>query len=124
MTTDTEWKLLFYQTASGASPVREFLRSLDKTTRVRFGWSLEQLRLRNTQAQPPLVKHIEGKLWELREESSTNIYRIFYCLYEGQRILVLHGFAKKTQKTPRREIEIALQRLADFRQRKGGELYD
>ena len=124
MAAHTGWKLLFYQTEDGTSPVREFLRTLDKTTRVRFGWSLEQLRLRNVHARPPLVKHIEGKIWELREESSTNIFRIFYCLYEGQRILLLHGFAKKTQKTPQREIVIAAQRLADFRKRKGGEFYE
>jgi len=119
MAQEANWKILFYRTASGDYPVREFLRSLDKKTRVRFGWSIEQLRLRNTQARPPLVKHLEGKIWELREESDTNIYRILYAFYPGRRIVLLHGFMKKTQKTPRKEIEIAEQRLAEFTARKG-----
>jgi len=101
----------FYIAENGASPVREFLAGLDAKTQARFVWSLEQLRLRNVQARPPLVRHLEDKLWELREESSTNIYRLLYIFFTGQRIVILHGFQKKTQRTPRREIETALARL-------------
>lgn len=100
--------------------MREFLRSLDWKTRARFDWSIEQLRIRNVQARPPLVRHLVGKIWELREESQTNIYRLLYCLLGGRRILILHGFQKKTQKTPRREIEIAERRLDDFLRQEGG----
>ncbi len=82
---------------------------------------MEQLRVRNVQARYPLVRHIEGDLWELREESRTNIYRVLYCFASGRRIVFLHGFQKKTQKTPRREIELAGQRLAHFLAREGGE---
>lgn len=116
-----EWQVLFYRTADGDSPVREFLESLDEKTRVRFAWSIEQLRVRNAQARPPLVKHLEGKIWELREESSTKVYRLLYFFYTGQKIVFLHGFQKKTQKTPRREIETAQKRLNDFLARKGDE---
>ena len=59
-------------------PVREFLKGLDQRTYARFLWSLEQLEQRNVQAREPLVRHVEGKIWELREESNTNIYRILY----------------------------------------------
>ena len=114
---------MLYRTAQGESPVRAFLEGLDEKTRTRFAWSIEQLRVRNTQARAPLVKHLEGKLWELREESQKTIYRIVYCFYTGRRIVLLHGFAKKTQKTPRREIVTAQRRLEDFIQRKGGEPY-
>ncbi len=68
-----EWRLEFYKGESGASPVEEFLDSLDLRTRARFRWSMEQLRARNIRAREPLVRHIEGGLWELREESRTNI---------------------------------------------------
>ncbi len=87
---------------------------MDKKTQVRFAWSIEQLRLRNVQARKPLVDHIEGKIWELREESQTNIYRLLYFLASGRRIVFLHGFQKKTQRTPRRDIDIAQQRLDEF----------
>jgi len=55
----------------------------------------------------------------LREESNTNIYRIFYVFFTGKRIILLHGFTKKTQKTPRREIELALQYLSRYEAMKG-----
>ncbi len=93
---------------------------LDPKTQGRFTWSLEQLRIRNVRAREPLVRHIEHKLWELREESSANIYRLLYVFITGRQIVVLHGFQKKTPRTPRGEIDIAITRLEDFL-RRGGE---
>ena len=114
MVEEIVWSVVFSTEDNGTCPVREFLVTLDTKTQVRFAWSIEQLRLRNVAAREPLVRHLEGKLWELREESSTNIYRLVYFFFSGQRIVFLHGFQKKTEKTPRREIEIALQRLHNF----------
>ena len=83
----------------GDEPVREFLESFDLRTQARFAWSIEQLRIRNVQAREPLVRHLEEKLWELRWENRTNIYRLFYSFLPGRRILLfVHGFQKKTQK--------------------------
>ena len=121
MSEQAEWKVLFYHTPGGTSPVEEFLESLDEKTQTRFAWAIEQLRVRNTQAGEPLVRHIEGKIWELRRESNTNIYRLFYFFSTERRIVFLHGFQKKTKKTPGREIDIALARLEDYIKRKGGE---
>jgi phage-related protein len=60
-------------------------------------------------------------LWELREESQTNIYRIVYVFYTGRRVVFLHGFQKKSQKTPSRELATA-RRYQDFlRQEQQGE---
>lgn len=119
MTYADDWTVDFYVTEAGDEPVAEFLRSLDQRTQVRFDWSIEQLRLRNIQAREPLVKHLEGKLWELRRERGTNIYRMLYVLLSNRRILFLHGFQKRTRKTPRGEIEIAMRRLADITDREG-----
>lgn len=114
-----EWAVEFYLDARSSSPVEEFLDSLDSKTRARFRWSLEQLRLRNIQAREPLVRHVEGDLWELREESRSNIYRIIYFFFTGRRIVLLHGFQKKTQRMPARELEVARRRHADFLERIG-----
>jgi len=111
------WTIVFYTEDDDSSPVQEFLMSLDIKTQARFVWSIEQLRVRNVMAREPLVRHLEGNLWELREESSTNIYRLIYFFFSGQRIVFLHGFQKKTQKTPRHEIEIALRCLDNFMKR-------
>ena len=118
--TDGEWSVVFYIEESGKSPVREFLVSLDARTQARFLASIEQLRVRNVSAQEPLVRHLEDKLWELREESRGNIYRLLYFFFSGRRIVFLHGFQKKTQKTPRREIEIAGRRMRTIIEREGG----
>jgi len=117
-----DWSIVFYVDEQGHSPVREFLEGLDTKTQARFNWSLEQLRVRNVQAREPLARHLEGKLWELREESSTNIYRLLYFFFSGRRIVFVHGFQKKTQKTPRREIETAQARLEQVTKREGGDL--
>jgi phage-related protein len=114
MVDDNEWVVVFFVDEKGYSPIQEFLQGLDIKTQARFAWSIEQLRKRNVRAKEPLVRHLDDKLWELREESSTNIYRLLYFFFSGKRIVFLHGFQKKTQKTPRREIEIALQRLNSF----------
>ncbi len=115
------WSIIFYIEEDGKSPVREFLESLDSRTQARLRWSVEQLKMRNVQAHEPLVRHLEGKIWELREESQTNIFRLLYFFYTGRRIVFLHGFQKKTPKTPRREIEIAQKRMQIFIDRQGGE---
>lgn len=111
---NSDWTVEYYVDDTGQSPVGEFIRSLDNKTFSRFEWSLEQLRIRNTQAREPLVRHITGKIWELREESNTNIYRLLYFFASGHRIILLHGFAKKKQKLPGKELEVAKRRLARF----------
>lgn len=115
-----EWSVVFYRDEHGNSPVYEFLRSLDADAQASIGWAFEQLRVRNVQAREPLVPHLEGKLWELRRESKTNIYRFVYFFFTGRRIVLIHGFQKKTQKTPRQEIAIAHARYTAFMQREGG----
>lgn len=115
-----EWAIEYYVDDSGHVPVREFLAGLDQRAYTRFQWSLEQLRVRNVTAREPLVRHLAGRIWELREESQTNIYRILYFFFTGRRIILLHGFQKKTRKLPGKELEIAERRLAHFLQREGG----
>ncbi len=114
-----EWTTEFYLEDNGDSPVEEFLDRLDVKTRARFRWSMEELKRRNIQARAPLVRHLEGDLWELRETSRGNIYRIVYFFFTGRRIVFLHAFQKKTQKTPRREVEAARARYRRFLTREG-----
>jgi phage-related protein len=115
------WSIVFYTDGRGGEPIRAFLQSLDLRTQVRFDWSIEQLRLRNIQAREPLVKHLDGPIWELRRESTTNIFRLLYATLPRRRILFLHGFQKKTQQTPPREIALAQRRLTEFLSREGGD---
>jgi phage-related protein len=59
----------------------------------------------------PHVRHLEGKLWEMRMKGRDGIARAVYVACTGQRLTVLHVFIKKTQKTPRRALETARARL-------------
>jgi phage-related protein len=61
----------------------------------------------------PHVKHLEGKLWELRLAGRNGIARALYVTAVGRRVVVVRAFVKKTQKTPRSEIELALQRAKE-----------
>ena len=121
MSDQPTWTIEFYLDEQGHSPVRAFLSTLDRKTQARFDWSIEQLQILNVHAREPLVKHLDGKLWELRRASDGNIYRIVYFFFSGRKIVFVHGFQKKSQKTPRRELEIAQSRMADYLRRKGEE---
>ena len=62
---------------------------------------------------PKAAKHISGELWELRIKGKDGIVRAFYVTRSGQRLLIVRVFVKKTQKTPPREIRLALQRAEE-----------
>jgi phage-related protein len=67
------------------------------------------------QLREPHVKHLEGKLWELRAKSSEGIARGIYVTFTGRRVIVLHVFVKKSQKTPKAALEIARARMKEVR---------
>jgi phage-related protein len=61
----------------------------------------------------PYVKHLEGPLWEMRMKGKDGLARAAYVTAQGRRVVVVHVFTKKTQKTPRRDIETALRRAKE-----------
>ena len=67
------------------------------------------------QVHEPHVKHIEGKLWELRAKSAEGIARGFYVTVAGRRLIILHAFVKKSQKTPVSALRTARERMKQVR---------
>lgn len=65
------------------------------------------------QVQEPHVAHLEGKLWEIRAKAKEGIARAIYVTVTGQRVVILHAFVKKTQKTPVAALELARRRLRE-----------
>jgi phage-related protein len=61
----------------------------------------------------PHVRHLEGSLWEMRLKGKDGISRAIYVTARGRRVVVVRVFVKKTQKTPRREIDLALERAKE-----------
>ena len=80
---------------------------------LRIGELIEALGLERV--REPHVKHLEGDLWEIRMKGRDGISRALYVTAKPQRVVVVRVFAKKTQKTPRREIELALRRAEDVK---------
>jgi phage-related protein len=66
------------------------------------------------QVREPYVKHLQGPLWEMRMKGRDGISRALYITAKGKRVVVVRVFVKKTQKTPRREIVLALRRAKEI----------
>ena len=66
------------------------------------------------QVQAPHVRHLDGKLWELRAKAAEGIARGVYVAVQGRRVIVLHAFEKKTEKTPLRALALARARLKEL----------
>ena len=113
------WTVEYYQDERGRYPVREFLDTLPEKDQARILQTAQLLEDFGLQFGAPYVKAVRGKLWELRVRAGRANHRILYFAFVGQRFILLHGFVKKTRKTPAREIEIAERRMAEFIARQG-----
>lgn len=111
------WDLEYYESPNGEIPVYDFIEALDRNAKAKIYFSLELLKEFNITLTKPHVKKIEGsELRELRILGKDSI-RIFYIAVVKQKFLLLHGFIKKQQKTPKNELKIAEKRLKDYQNR-------
>ncbi len=109
-----EWTVIFYKTEDKHSPVEEWLNAIPKSAKakiIRNMFLLEELGLT---VREPYVKPLGDKLYEVRAKDPNGIYRVIYFAYTGKQFVMLHGFTKKTQKTPPKEIEVAKKRMEEF----------
>ncbi len=94
--------------------VRREIEALPTDMQARFRRIVELIQTYGLErVREPHVKHLEGLLWEMRMKGADGISRAVYVTAKGRRIVVVRAFLKKTQKTPRREIDIALQRARE-----------
>jgi len=113
------YNVYFYEDSRGNKPVRAYIRELgsrdDKESRVRLHKIqdyIKALREHGKGIGQPYIKHLDGEIWELRPNSD----RILFAAWMGDGFVLLHHFVKKTQKTPKREIEQAKRNLAHFKE--------
>ena len=110
-----QWKVEFYQLPDGSSPVLTWLCEQEAKVQAKVAWIFDLIQEHGTSVGMPHIRSItKSKLFEIRVEQDTNIYRIFYFAYTGQRFILLHGFQKKTQKTPKQELKIAEARMKEL----------
>ncbi|MBN2148822.1 MAG: type II toxin-antitoxin system RelE/ParE family toxin [Anaerolineales bacterium] len=106
-------QVVFFRTQSGNEPVREWLKSMSAEDKriigediktVQFGWPIGM----------PVVRKIESGLWEIRSSLKNRTVRILFTV-EGDYMVLLHGFIKKSQKTPLEDLQLARERLSRLR---------
>lgn len=103
----------FRQDASGSEPVRDWLKALpldekkaigEDIKAVQFGWPMGL----------PLVDHLDGDIWEVRTKLVNRIARVLFVV-DGAVMILLHGFIKKDNKTPKQDLDLAKDRLKRMR---------
>ncbi len=115
---NNKWKIELYENARGEKLVEKFFDALNKKARLKIVHAFELLETFGLEGGYPHVKKLAGtNLWEYRILGSDSI-RIFYVSMTGKIFLILHGFKKKKQKTPNKEIKIAQERLREYLLRK------
>ena len=114
---EEQWKVILYRNPSGDYPVQEFINSLEIKAQSKVKDSIKLLQVFGICLGLPHVKKLTGtQLWELRILGSDSI-RILYVAVTEKTFVLLHGFKKKKDKTPPKEIKTALDRLAELRSR-------
>lgn len=116
------YEIEFYEDENGKSAIADYINDLsykastNKECRVNLNKiiaymdALEEL---GTRVGAPVTKHLDGEIWELRPLRN----RFLYAYYKDNKFIILHNFIKKTQKTPKREIEQAQRNLRDYLER-------
>ena len=113
-----EFTVEFYVSASGQSPVREFLLELKASDPGDFAAvaaGLEKLRYRQCHREP-LTKTLNDGLFELRHVGKLNT-RVLWFFMKGRRIVAVHGIRNKGQAIPARDLDTALDRMLDWQER-------
>ena len=104
----------FYRTDDGACPVREFLDALDSGETQKIAWVLQLIEDLDRVPQKFFKKLADSKgIWEVRVRARRGIYRLFAFFASADRVVVTHGYVKKTRKTDAREIRRAEARRRD-----------
>jgi phage-related protein len=111
-------EIIFYRTASGRCPVEEFLDTLSDRQVEKILWVLRLVKSLDPVPKQyfKLLPNTEG-IWEVRVQLGNDIFRLLGFWAGSQLIVLTHGFAKKTQKVPRKEIIVAQQRRKDHLER-------
>lgn len=114
---DTKWQVIYYISPSGNNPIDDFLESLSENQQSKLIRIFHYIKEYGLQSVIPHIRKLSGTpFWEIRILGHDNI-RTIYVVPKEQRVLILHGFIKKSPKTPTKEINIALNRFQEYQNR-------
>ena len=111
----------FFTLDNGFCPIREYLDSTDKKMRAKILWTIGLLETNGNMLTMPYSEHLQDGIFELRTKQGSNISRVLYFFYVGKKIILTHGFNKKTNKVPPGEIAKAKKYLDIYLSRQKGE---
>ena len=115
-----KYRVEFYRKDNGKFPVVDFIDGLSAKQRDKIFRAFQILEKFGSELNFPEVLAIKGKkyqgLWELRIGLATDIFRIFYYIAGGYTAVMLHAIIKKQDKTPARELDIALKRMEEHKE--------
>ena len=102
-----EYEIEFYDKADGSEPAKEFILSLDKKMQAKVLRTVALLREEGPFLREPYSKALDDGIFEIRTKFGSDITRVLYFFVVGKKVILTNGFIKKTQKTPKSEIERA-----------------
>jgi len=108
-----EWSIEYYEDNRGNKPVEVYIDSLPAEKQANIIRVFDLVKEFGIQLGTPYLKHIEDKIWEMRPGSA----RILYFTYTGKKFVLLNGFTKKTNKTPKKEMKIAQYRKKNYEEK-------
>lgn len=109
----------FFQKQDGTKPAKEFLLSQNTKMQAKLFGLIDILEEKGNQLREPYSKPLEDGIFELRGRVGTDTARVLYFFYYEGRIILTNGFVKKTNKTPRNQIELAKQYKKEFLESEG-----
>lgn len=112
-------KVTFYTTTEGSCPVAEFIDSQPTKVAVKITWVLKLIQELDIIPKTYFKKIVNTDFYECRIELGGNIYRLLGFFHKGNLVVLTNGFQKKSQKTPKNEIELCKERMKDFLRQEG-----
>lgn len=113
-----EFEIIFYDKADGTEPAKDFISSLDMKMRAKMLRTIKLLQMNGNKLREPESKELDDGIMELRAKVGNDISRVLYFFVVGRKAILTNGFIKKTQKTPKAEIERAKRYRVDYLSRK------
>ena len=117
-------EIIFYDTEDGKCPVQDYLDSLERDEPKLLSKTLRSIDLLETNGhnlRGPYSEPLEKGIFELSTKQGSDITRVLYFFFVGYKAILTNGFTKKTKKTPKSEIELALKYKADYERRHSDE---
>jgi len=105
-----DWEIAYYSEA-----LQEDIAAFPAGIQARFIHLTDRMRIYGANLGMPHTKAMKNGLFELRMKSKEGIGRVFYCTLVGKRIVMLHSFIKKSQKTPSSELKLAVSRMKEVK---------